>query len=112
MVVFSKVTVVLAGLSSLASAIPTGIPNRKGFTVHQQVRPAINGTKAKTVNLPAVYAKSLAKYGIAVPANIKAAAESGTATATPEDNDIEYLTPVDVGGTTLNLDFDTGSADL
>jgi hypothetical protein len=36
----------------------------------------------------------------------------GTVTATPEDGDIEYLSPVTIGGQTLNLDFDTGSADL
>ncbi|KAK4447015.1 aspartic peptidase domain-containing protein [Podospora aff. communis PSN243] len=36
----------------------------------------------------------------------------GIVTATPEDGDIEYLSPVTIGGQTLNLDFDTGSADL
>lgn len=112
MVVFSKFTVALAGMASVASAVPTGVPNRKGFTVNQQVRPVTNATKTRTLNLPGIYAKSLAKYGVAVPANVKAAAESGSATATPEEYDLEYLTPVDVGGTTLNLDFDTGSADL
>lgn len=112
MVVFSKFTVALAGMASVASAVPIGVPNRKGFTVNQQVRPVTNATKTRTLNLPGIYAKSLAKYGVAVPANVKAAAESGSATATPEEYDLEYLTPVDVGGTTLNLDFDTGSADL
>jgi len=36
----------------------------------------------------------------------------GLVTATPEQGDIEYLSPVKIGGQTLNLDFDTGSADL
>lgn len=38
--------------------------------------------------------------------------EEGSVTATPEENDSEYLSPVKIGGQTLNLDFDTGSADL
>ncbi|GAB7355937.1 hypothetical protein MBLNU459_g6575t1 [Dothideomycetes sp. NU459] len=38
--------------------------------------------------------------------------ETGTVTATPADNGAEYLCPVQIGGQTLNLDFDTGSADL
>ncbi|KAI1355997.1 aspartic peptidase domain-containing protein [Xylaria sp. FL0043] len=30
----------------------------------------------------------------------------------PEANDVEYLSPVNIGGQVLNLDFDTGSSDL
>jgi len=41
-----------------------------------------------------------------------AAAQSGEVTATPEQYDQSYLCPVTVGASTLNLDFDTGSADL
>lgn len=38
--------------------------------------------------------------------------EDGEVTATPEENESEYLSPVTVGGQKLNLNFDTGSADL
>ncbi|KAJ5328366.1 hypothetical protein N7541_001496 [Penicillium brevicompactum] len=109
MVVFSKVTAALA-LSAIASAaaVPVQSP-RKGFTVNQVTRTA---ARTKSVNLPGVYASALSKYGGTVPADVHAAAVSGSAITTPEDGDIEYLTPVSVGGTTLNLDFDTGSADL
>lgn len=38
--------------------------------------------------------------------------QSGTVMATPEQNAALFLSPVDVGGQTLNLDFDSGSSDL
>lgn len=38
--------------------------------------------------------------------------ETGEVTATPEQYESEYLSPVSIGGQTLNLNFDTGSADL
>jgi aspergillopepsin I len=58
--------------------------------------------------------KAYQKYNVQVPTNIAAAAAavSGTVAANPEQYDAEYLRPVTVGGTTLNLNFDTRSADL
>ncbi|KAJ5690053.1 hypothetical protein N7462_004445 [Penicillium macrosclerotiorum] len=109
MVVFSKITVVLAGLSTVVSAVPMGPSRKSSFTINQLARPV---SQPKTLNLPGMYAAALSKYGATIPASVRAAAESGSATTTPENNDEEYLTPVNVGGTILNLDFDTGSADL
>lgn len=37
--------------------------------------------------------------------------QDGSAPASPSDG-VEYLVPVSIGGETLNLDFDSGSADL
>jgi hypothetical protein len=37
---------------------------------------------------------------------------SGEVKASPEPNESEYLSPVKIGGQQLNLNFDTGSADL
>jgi len=37
---------------------------------------------------------------------------TGEVTATPEENQSEYLENVSIGGESLTLDFDTGSADL
>jgi hypothetical protein len=41
-----------------------------------------------------------------------AAAGTGTVAAVPEPNAAEYLSPVNIGGQTVTLDFDTGSSDL
>jgi hypothetical protein len=37
---------------------------------------------------------------------------AGKVTATPESGDVEYLSPVTIGGQTINMDFDSGSSDL
>ncbi|KAL3417798.1 eukaryotic aspartyl protease [Phlyctema vagabunda] len=47
--------------------------------------------------------------------NASAAANAtgtGIVTATPEQGDVEYLSPIQVGGQTMNMDFDSGSSDL
>ncbi|KAI0018711.1 endothiapepsin [Xylariomycetidae sp. FL0641] len=72
---------------------------------------------------PAQMAKTYSKFGAKPPdglAKIMAdlslftKRDSGSAAAKPEQYDIQYLTPVQVGTPpqTLNLDFDSGSADL
>ncbi|KAI3326396.1 eukaryotic aspartyl protease [Xylariaceae sp. AK1471] len=74
---------------------------------------------------PAQMAKTYAKYGVSLPdslahimADLDAARvsirDSGSAKAVPEQYDIQYLTPVQIGSPpqTLNLDFDSGSSDL
>lgn len=38
--------------------------------------------------------------------------QTGTVEAKPEANDAEFISPVKIGGQTVNLDFDTGSSDL
>ncbi|KAJ6172206.1 Penicillopepsin-1 [Penicillium chermesinum] len=104
MVVFSKLTLAVAGLATMAAAAPA--PAAK-FSLEQVARPA-----TKT-NFAAKYAQALRKYHAEVPTNVQAAAAAtGVATNTPEPQDSEYLTPVTVGHTVMNLDFDTGSADL
>ncbi|KAL8670979.1 MAG: hypothetical protein Q9168_004510 [Polycauliona sp. 1 TL-2023] len=54
------------------------------------------------------------KYNASAPADVirAAAANDGTVPADPTLYDTEYLSPVTVGGQTLNLNFDTGSSDL
>ncbi|KAI9826948.1 MAG: Type I transmembrane sorting receptor [Phylliscum demangeonii] len=97
-----------AVFASLTSAGP--IQKRSAFTVHQSRNAAFKGK-----NGPAALAGAFLKFGIEVPQSLAAASggNDGTATATPQPLDTEYLVPVTIGnGQTLNLDLDTGSADL
>ena len=68
MVVIHKIPIALAGLASLATAIPTSKPASK-FSVNQVSRPA---TKAS--NFAANYGRALSKYGATVPSHVQAAA--------------------------------------
>ena len=63
---------------------------------------------------PKAYASIFAKYGKEPPAAVKAAAANndGIEITTPTEYDSSYLTPVTIGGQTVNLNFDTGSSDL
>jgi aspergillopepsin I len=113
---FIALTAVLAGLTS-SSPVKTKIGS---FSVSQV---ANSNFKAHG---PIQLAKTLAKYGAAMPdglartlANLETARsidirDSGSAQAVPENYDIQYLTPVQIGTPpqTLNLDFDSGSSDL
>jgi len=98
-------------LLQLASANPVNLlEKRKSFTIHQVEK----GKVARI--LPVDMARTYAKFGKEVPSHIAAAAAaavSGSVAAIPEDAyDSLYLSPVTVGCQTVNLDFDTGSADL
>jgi hypothetical protein len=57
-------------------------------------------------------AASLNAQSPAAPASANVDTEVGEVIATPAANGAEYLSPVVIGGQTLNLNFDTGSADL
>ncbi|KAH8879079.1 Asp-domain-containing protein [Thozetella sp. PMI_491] len=126
---FGAFLVTFLAASGLVAAAPT---TKIGIPVD-----AASGTySAKTVrNLgfvrhgPSALAKTYNKFGKAVPANVAAAVQrnkalwaatkratngTGSAVASPEQYDIEYLTEVQIGtpAQTLKLDFDTGSSDL
>lgn len=92
---------------TLVSATP--IEKRKqAFRLDQTVE------KPFILSGPAALAHTYSKYGKAVPPVIAVAAANNdeTLVANPEQFDSEYLSPVTIGGQTLNLDFDTGSSDL
>ncbi|CAJ2512565.1 Uu.00g055800.m01.CDS01 [Anthostomella pinea] len=50
--------------------------------------------------------------GAAAGTATNATAGTGLVINTPEAGDVEYLSPVNIGGQTLNMDFDSGSSDL
>jgi aspergillopepsin I len=102
----SLLAATLLASQTFASPLPQSSSSRK-FTVNQSV-----AKKGKT-GVQAL-AAAYAKFGQTVPEDIANAADGGTGsvTATPETGDVEYLCPVVIGGQTVNLDFDTGSADL
>ena len=102
---FASVLAVSA-LAVLAQAKPVPQAGAKtGFTIKQSVpKPFTPGAVALS--------KTYQKYKANVPADVAAAASTGSVTATPQQYAAEYLCPVTIGGQTLNLDFDTGSADL
>lgn len=106
--------------ASTVVATPVSIDKREKFTVHQVQR----GTFLK--NGAADKVKTLLKYGKAVPKELQTAADNranaatvsiesntGSEPANPSDQyDSSYLSPVTIGSTEVQLDFDTGSSDL
>jgi hypothetical protein len=91
---------------AIAKPVPQAVPTKKGFTINQSIaKPFQPG--------PVQVQKAFKKYNKPVPTDVAAAAAGdGSVAANPEQYDAEYLSPVEIGGQTLNLDFDTGSADL
>jgi aspergillopepsin I len=89
--------------SAFAVAAPT---SANTFSIHQVAVPK----KARPV--VADYARALRKYQATVPQHVAAAAVSCSAANNPVNGDVEYITQVTAGNSKLNLDFDTGSADL
>lgn len=115
---FTYLTAALAA-STAVIANPINLQERSGqFSVKQVEGPKFlkNGALDKV--------RLLQKLGKPVPQHLLDAANrvndvfqadsaSGSVSANPSDQyDSSYLSPVNVGGTTLNLDFDTGSSDL
>lgn len=105
----------LVASATLSVAAPAELVSRSTFQVKQVA--AGKTYKSGPLQLMKAYNK-YASTGAQAPAHVVSAAaaaaavQSGTVSASPEQYDESYLCPVTVGGTTLNLDFDTGSADL
>ena len=102
----------LVATASLSLAAPANLLRRNGFEVQQVAGPKyfMNGP----MQMLSTYNK-FAHVGAKAPSEViaaAAAAQSGEVTASPEQYDQAYLCPVTVGSSQLNLDFDTGSADL
>ena len=95
---------------SVSLAAPANLQPRSTFEIKQ----VVGGKVLK--NGPMQMVKTYKKFGVQPPAHVVAAAaaaqQTGSVTASPEQYDQSYLCPVTLGENTLNLDFDTGSADL
>jgi len=95
----------LATLLSMAADSP--LEKCGTFSVKQQLNPNF------VANGPAVYAKAFLKYNKTMPHDLAVAvSNSGSVTAPTNPYDTAYLCPVNIDGQILNLDSDTGSADL
>ncbi|KAG2171163.1 hypothetical protein JADG_010902 [Aureobasidium aubasidani] len=101
----------LAAVAAVAVASPIEPRANIKFSV-----PQVSTGNTKVAAPPLALSKAIHKYNGTPPTVVQAAAaaaqQSGSVTANSYNGDSEYLCPVSVGGTTLNLDFDTGSSDL
>jgi hypothetical protein len=100
---------------------PTNIPEPAQTSAAAPDTYATESYAAVVPSSAAVDATSVATFATSAYATAAASASasastddggSGEVTATPEENESEYLSPVTIGGQKLNLNFDTGSADL
>ncbi|KAL8719088.1 MAG: hypothetical protein Q9225_003866 [Loekoesia sp. 1 TL-2023] len=106
---FAEGLIAASAFFACASATPIELqPRAKDFIIHQSI------PKPFKKSGPAAVLSTYGKYNASAPEDVvkAAAANDGTVTTTPTQYDSEYLTPVSIGGQTLNLDFDTGSSDL
>lgn len=106
----------LLASSSLVSA--SGALEKRSFSVRQ------NTQTGRFRDGPAALRKAYLKHGLEVPDALRkrqlptgvssGALPTSTSSivAVTEQNDLEYLSPVNIGGTMMELDFDTGSSDL
>lgn len=109
---YSFAAAALAASATLTLAAPANSPNSHTFRVVQQPKGQV--FKSGPIQVLKTFQK-YSVHGAEAPSNVKAAAaaaQSGSVSASPQQFDQAYLCPVNVGGTTLQLDFDTGSSDL
>lgn len=108
---------IVLALAAVAQAAPAPAPaaNVQGSTAFSA--PAVHNTnfiRNGTAAMLKAYAKHNLKPTHEMPEAFMAALakrQDGSATAVPS-NGVEYLVSTVVGGQTLDLDFDSGSADL
>lgn len=138
---FGAFLVATLSMTEMAAAVPRGprqhapvTAGRRGVASLQQVR----NSKFSTGHRQGALAmeKTLLKFNATMPDDLSSAVSriranlattlasvgldikdrraTGSAVTTPEEYDVEYLTPVQIGSPaqTLNLDIDTGSSDL
>lgn len=95
---FSTSTIAGFTTAAVPTSLPTASPSGSPSASSSSTGPYGNGTKTSSSASPTGTGSG--------------GSEDGTVSANPESNEKEYLSPVTVGGQKLNLNFDTGSADL
>ncbi|KAK3357914.1 hypothetical protein B0T25DRAFT_590031 [Lasiosphaeria hispida] len=121
---FGMPIVVASSEPKIAREVETG-----GFSITQVRNPGFEGQDDSQRNGLKALMRAYAKYGAEMTPAIKTAMKlnpafrgdlerrgnmTGAVTALPQDNDFEYLSPIQVGTPpqTVNVQIDTGSADL
>jgi hypothetical protein len=97
----------LLALAVVSFALATPIQrSNQTFTIYEDVpKPFVPG--------PVLLLEAYQKFGVIPPPEVLAAAAAESSViATPSEYDFRYFCPVTIGGQPLNLQFDTGSADL
>lgn len=100
----SSYTTAILVLSVLAS-LTTGQDSQTSFTLHQ------TESKFAAKSGPAAVLSTYHKFNRRAPESVQnaAAINRGTVIASPSKSEAGYLSPVTIGGQTLNLLIDTGS---
>jgi len=91
------------------------MPMPPGLLEAMAAQAANNPEPVKAESVKAEGLKSFATSGTNATNGTNAAAGApgtGLTTATPIRNDVEYVSPIKIGGQTINVDFDSGSSDL
>ena len=106
---FAQLATVATAFGVLVAAMPMESRQAKAKTFSFKQAPGATVVRNGPTALKAIYDK----YKKPLPKDVAAAANNdGEGINNPTASDTQYLTPVNIGGQTLNLDFDTGSSDL
>jgi len=93
----------------LVVEMQTGMPNRALLQLQKASKTASAGAAKSTGSTGASGSSS---NSTTTNSTASAGTGIGIVTATPEQGDVEYLSPISIGGQTMNMDFDSGSSDL
>ncbi|KAM0283984.1 hypothetical protein ACHAQH_002179 [Verticillium albo-atrum] len=114
-------------LALLAQASPTRLGTRNTIQKRSFLVPRVKNENFQGHNGPRQLLRAYRKYSMPIPqglaetvarqtaqAKLKARQGNGIGivTATPIRNDVEYVSPIMIGGQSVDVDFDTGSSDL
>lgn len=95
-------TIVVAESEPGTTSTPTASTSSTVYGTSANINTLTTVSATQSITTPATYLNATSAQG----------SEDGEVTAIPEANEIEYLSPVVIGGQSFNLNFDTGSSDL